>query len=169
MRDFGGNNSSQNSLAMVAILEQKALFTSVLLLLKDYQITVLGDREFCSIELGQWLDQQGLSICLRLRRNEYIRCSNNFTQQLKLLGLKPGMSMFLAGVNVTKQLGFSQFNVACKWKRNYRQKQTTTMLVLINAPCLLFNLLQVLIKSVMGLNVCLKTVRLVAIILKDVI
>lgn len=27
-------------------------------------------------------------------------------------------------VNVTKQLGFSQFNVASKWKRNYRQNQT---------------------------------------------
>lgn len=34
------------------------------------------------------------------------------------------MSMFLAGVNVTKQLGFSKFNIACKWKRNYRQKHT---------------------------------------------
>ncbi len=43
----------------------------------------------------------------------------------QLLGLKPGMSMFFAGVNVTKQLGFSQFNVVCKWKRNYRQNQTT--------------------------------------------
>lgn len=44
----------------------------------------------------------------------------NLQGQLKLLGLKPGMSMFLAGVNVTKQLGFSQFNVGCKWKRNYQ-------------------------------------------------
>lgn len=49
------------------------------------------------------------------------------------------MSMFLTGVNVTKKLGFSQFNVALaaiaasgKWKRNYRQKQTTAMLVLID-------------------------------------
>ena len=35
------------------------------------------------------------------------------------------MSMFFTGVKVTKQLGFSQFNVACKWKRNYRRNQTT--------------------------------------------
>jgi hypothetical protein len=82
--------------------------------LLDYQVTVLGDREFCSTELGQWLGNQGLSVCLRLRCNEYIRRENEFTQQLKQLGLKPGMSMFFAGVNVTKQLGFSQFNnVAC--------------------------------------------------------
>lgn len=105
--------------------QQQALFTSVLPLLEGYQVTVLGDREFCSIELGQWLENKGLSVCLRLRRNEYIHRQNEFTKQLKLLGLKPGMSMFLAGVNVTKQLGFGQFNVACKWQRNYLQKQTT--------------------------------------------
>ncbi len=33
--------------------------------------------------------------------------------------------MFFTGVNVTKQRGFSKFNVVCKWKRNYRQKQMT--------------------------------------------
>jgi hypothetical protein len=70
--------------------------------LKNYKVTVLGDREFCSIELGQWLDKQGLSICLRLRCNEYIRHQKEFSQQLKQLGLKPGMSIFFAGVNVTK-------------------------------------------------------------------
>lgn len=105
--------------------QQQTLFTSVLPLLKDYQVTVLGDREFCSIALGQWLDKQGLSICLRLRRNEYIRRQTEFTQQLKQLGLKPGISMFFAGVNVTKKHGLSQFNVACKWQRNYRQHQAT--------------------------------------------
>lgn len=49
--------------------EQQKLFTSVLPQLLDYQITVLGDREFCSVELGQWLGNQGLSICLRLRHS----------------------------------------------------------------------------------------------------
>lgn len=102
--------------------QQQALFTSILPLLKDYPITVLGDREFCSVELGQWLENQGLTICLRLKRNEYIRRQNEFTKQLKQLGLRPGMSMFFIGVNVTKQFGFNQFNVACR-KRNYRQNQ----------------------------------------------
>ena len=76
------------------------------------------------VELGQWLENKGLSVCLRLRCNEYIRRQNEFTQQLKLLGLKPGMSMFFAGVNVTKQHGFNQVNVVCKWKRNYRKNKT---------------------------------------------
>lgn len=55
------------------LVQQQALFATVLPLLKDYKITVLGDREFCSVELGQWLVNQGLSVCLRLRCNEYIR------------------------------------------------------------------------------------------------
>lgn len=105
--------------------QQQALFTTVLPLLKDYKVIVLGDREFCSVELGQWLINQGLSVCLRLKCNEYIRRHQEFTQQLKYLGLKPGMSMFFTGVNVTKRVGFNQFNVACKWKRNYRPNQTT--------------------------------------------
>ncbi len=43
--------------------------------------------------------------------------------------------MFFAGINVTKQLGFSQFNVACKWKRNYHQNQTTEgWFLLTNLP-----------------------------------
>lgn len=105
--------------------QQQALFTSVLPQLLGYQVTVLGDREFCSIELGQWLENKGLAICLRLRCNEYIRRQTEFTHQLKQLGLKPGMSMFFAGVNVTKQAGFKQFNIACKWKRNYRKNKTT--------------------------------------------
>lgn len=106
-------------------VQQQALISTILPLLKNYKVTVLGDREFCSVELGQWLEEQGLRVCLRLRCNEYIRRQNELTQQLKQLGLKPGMSMFFAGVNVTKQIGFSQFNVACKWKRNYRKKQMT--------------------------------------------
>lgn len=106
-------------------VQQQALFTTVLPLLKDYKVTVLGDREFCSVELGQWLVNQGLSVCLRLKRNEYMRRHQDFTRQLKHLGLKPGMSMFFAGVNITKQVGFTQFNLACKWQRNYRQNQTT--------------------------------------------
>ena len=88
-----------------SFIQQQAVIQTVLPLLKDYEVTVLGDREFCSIELGKSLESQGLSICLRLRCNEYIRRQNEFTQQLKLLGLKPGMAMFFTRVNVTRATG----------------------------------------------------------------
>lgn len=105
--------------------QQQAVLKPVLPLLNNYQVTVLGDREFCSIALGQWLDFLGLQVCLRLRSNEYIRRTNEIAQQLRQVGLRPGMSLFFTGVNVTKQLGFSNFNIACKWKRKYRKKSAT--------------------------------------------
>lgn len=106
------------------LAQQQALIQTILPLLEGYKVTVLGEREFCSIALAQWLKNKGFSMCLRLRRSEYIRRQDEFTHQLQQLGLKPGMSMFFSGVNITKQLGFAQFNVACKWKRNYRQSRT---------------------------------------------
>jgi hypothetical protein len=105
--------------------QQQALLQTVLPLLKADTVVVLGDREFCSIELGHWLGSQKLVFCLRLRRNEYIRTSAQISQPLNQVGLKPGMSLFFAGVNVTQRQGFAQFNVACKWRRNYRNKLTS--------------------------------------------
>ena len=38
--------------------QQKQVLEPTLKLLKDYQIVVLGDREFCGVELARWLSQQ---------------------------------------------------------------------------------------------------------------
>ncbi|GAA6620928.1 hypothetical protein NUACC26_067460 [Scytonema sp. NUACC26] len=97
--------------------EQKTLISQVLPLFKGYKICVLGDREFCSIKLATWIRDQGLSFCLRLKKNEFIEVQHNIWKELNDLGLCPGISLFLQGVRVTKQKGFSHFNVAGKWKR----------------------------------------------------
>lgn len=39
------------------LAQQQQVLLPVLELLKDYKITVLGDREFCGVELGRWLLQ----------------------------------------------------------------------------------------------------------------
>ena len=49
--------------------QQQALLQTVLPLLKAKTVVVLGDREFCSVELGQWLGSQKLVFCLRLRHS----------------------------------------------------------------------------------------------------
>lgn len=117
--------------------EQRAIVQTILPLLKNYQVTVLGDREFCSVELGQWLGNQDLLLCLRLRRNEYIHSAHEITRQLSQVGLAPGTSVFFEGVNVTRQQGFGSFNVACKWKRNYRKKVLSEgWFLLTNMPTL---------------------------------
>ncbi len=100
--------------------EQQAIISKVLPLLKDYKVVVLGDREFCSVHLGNWLRQQRLYFCLRLKQNEFVHVEGQIWLQLSGLGLAPGTSLYLEGVNVTKQKGFDKFNVAAKWKRKYR-------------------------------------------------
>lgn len=99
--------------------KQIEVISKILSLLKNYKIVVLGDREFCSVKLGNWLVEQNVYFCLRLKKNEFILLEDEIWLQLNALGLFPGMTFYLNGVRVTKQKGFAKFNVACKWKRRY--------------------------------------------------
>lgn len=99
--------------------KQTKAFSQILSLFKDYKVVVLGDREFCSVKLGNWLLEQKVYFCLRLKQNEFVLLEDEIWLQLSSLGLSPGMSLYLNGVRVTKQKGFAKFNVACKWKRKY--------------------------------------------------
>jgi Transposase DDE domain len=100
--------------------EQKQVLDPVIRLFKDYEIVVLGDREFCSIKLAYWLQKMDVLFALRLRKDEYIKSESVLLTELSAFGLKPGMSAFLQGVSVTKQKGFGTFNVAAKWQREYQ-------------------------------------------------
>jgi len=53
--------------------EQKELLTQVLVLLQEYNIIVIGDREFYCAKLGEWLKKQKVSFILRQRNNTNIR------------------------------------------------------------------------------------------------
>jgi hypothetical protein len=102
--------------------EQKKLIRPLLRLFKGYSILVLGDREFHSIKLANWLHSKGISFVLRQKKGTYIRQENKSYQRLQSLGLKPGISFFLEGIQTTKQKGFAQFNLAGYYKRKYRNK-----------------------------------------------
>ena len=106
-----------NKLGSSNLTEQQSVLTPVLALLKEYSIVVLGDREFCSIKLGHWLHQQAVGCCLRLKRSECVEVEEYLWLALHKLGLKPGTSLFLNGVSITKQKGFGQFNLAAKWQK----------------------------------------------------
>jgi hypothetical protein len=101
------------------LAEQKAVLSPVLTLLKEYKIVVLGNREFCSVKLGNWLQQQ-VCFCLRLKRNEYVQLEDGISLELNPLALVPGSCLYLNGISVTKQKGFGPFNLAAKWKCKYR-------------------------------------------------
>ena len=59
----------------------------VLPLFSQYKVIVLGDREFCSVDLGNWLKSKGVSFCLRLKRNHCIETEHLVWQRLDELGI----------------------------------------------------------------------------------
>jgi hypothetical protein len=59
----------------------------VLPLFSEYKVIVLGDGEFCSIDLGNWLKKKGVSFCLRLKRNHCIEIEHLVWQRLDELGI----------------------------------------------------------------------------------
>ncbi|NEQ11003.1 MAG: IS4 family transposase, partial [Moorea sp. SIO4E2] len=111
---FGSSNFS----------EQKQLISNIIGLFDNYQLVILGDREFCSVKLAKWLDTQGFQFCLRLKQSEQIQLNNQRWVPLKNCGLKPGISLFFEKVKVTKTKQVSGFSVACKWKKSYRKSVT---------------------------------------------
>lgn len=100
--------------------EQTVLLSRVLELLKDYQKGVIGDREFCSVDLAKWLESQpNTYFSLRLKKNTCVQQEEKIWQPLQTLGIRPGISAYYRGVKVTKSKGFAPVNIAAKWKRTY--------------------------------------------------
>lgn len=62
--------------------EQIKFVSHILPLFKGYKAIVLADREFCSIKLANWLGEQELLFCLRLKKKEFIELENELWLQL---------------------------------------------------------------------------------------
>lgn len=101
--------------------EQQSVLLKSLEVLSEYVVVVLGDREFCSPKLGHWLGERKAYFCLRQKCDTKIAREDGIFQELRDLGVKPGMKLFLNDRQVTQQKGFGTFNIACKWKKNYRE------------------------------------------------
>ena len=95
----------------------------ILPLFSEYKVNVLGDREFCSVDLANWLKSKGVSFCLRLKKNHCIEMEDLIWQRLDELGIVPGTSLYVQGKRVRKTRPATGFELACKWKRNYGKYQ----------------------------------------------
>jgi hypothetical protein len=51
--------------------EQQKVLRPVIRLLKKYKLVIIGDREFHSVELAQWLHKQNLSFIFRQKQGYY--------------------------------------------------------------------------------------------------
>ena len=100
--------------------EQSKIFSQVLGLFNKYKTVILGDREFCSVKLANWLSEQEVQFCLRLKKNEFIQNEDGIWHSLDSLGLEPGVSLFLQNIKVTKSHKIQGFNLAAKWKRSFK-------------------------------------------------
>ena len=76
------------------LAQQQALLRPVFRLLKGYEIVVIGDREFRSVELAYWLKQKKVYFALRQKQGSYIQLKGQEYQKLSELGLAPGMKLF---------------------------------------------------------------------------
>jgi hypothetical protein len=97
--------------------EQTESITHVITKFKKYKIVVLGDREFCSVDLASWLREKKVYFCLRLKKNNFVELESEIWCQLQQLGLKPGISFYLRGVKMTKTKQVAGFNLAAKWQK----------------------------------------------------
>jgi hypothetical protein len=73
---------------------QSTNLQQVLPLFSKYKVIVLGDREFCSVDLANWLKEKGVSFCLRLKKNLCIETEYLVWQRLDELGIVPGTSEY---------------------------------------------------------------------------
>lgn len=114
------------------LAQQQALLQPVLHLLRRYPIVVLGDREFHSVALGQWLEQMNVGFVLRLLKSTTVELNEHsqFTR-LDALPQYPGCSSFEVMVQVTQQHGFGRFNLATRWKRVYNHQQANQVWYLL--------------------------------------
>jgi hypothetical protein len=111
MLDKQGNSTLEN---------QQFVLTPVFAALSDYRLLVLGDREFCSVTLANWLREKKVDFCLRLKKNVCIKTESELWAELKMLELEPGNSFFNREVTIRKTAPINGFNLAGKWLGKYR-------------------------------------------------
>ncbi|MEG4213748.1 transposase [Microcoleus sp. S13_B4] len=144
---------------------QSTNLQQVLPLFSKYKVIVLGDREFCSVDLANWLKEKGVSFCLRLKKNLCIETEHLVWQRLDELGIVPGTSLYFQGKKVRKTRPATGFALACKWRRNSGKYQVKeAWFILTDAHC---EQPSMLISSGWALKKCSETVKKEAMILKE--
>lgn len=119
------------------LAQQIALIRPILKLLKNYELVLLGDREFHSVELAKWLCTRQVFFVFRQKKNTYIQQKGQPYQRIDSFGIFPGAKIFLTDIKVRKEKGFSGGLMGIYWKRKYRgKKEEQPWYLLTNLPSL---------------------------------
>jgi hypothetical protein len=117
------------------LAEQQKALRPAIRLLKKYKLVLVGDREFHSIELASWLQQENVSFVLSQKKDTTFRQKRRDFQPLSSIAIHPGIRQFYTNINLTQKPGFSRFNLAVYWKRKYRGKlEDEAWYLLTNLP-----------------------------------
>jgi hypothetical protein len=115
--------------------EQQIVLRPVIKLLKAQKLVIIGDREFHSIELAQWLHRQKVKFVFRQKKDTTFRQNRQKFKPLSQVEISPGMKQFLPKITLTQKKGFGRFNLAIYWKRKYKGKQAQSpWYLLTNLP-----------------------------------
>ncbi len=74
--------------------EQQIVLRPVIKLLKAKKIVIIGDREFHSIELAQWLHRQKVKFVFRQKKDTTFRQNRQKFKSLSQVEISPGMTQF---------------------------------------------------------------------------
>jgi len=88
------------------IAEQQQVLRPVIRLLKRYKLIIIGDREFHSIELAQWLHRQHLSFVLRQKSSTTFREKIQPFQALDSISVQPEFICFIRRLDLLKRKVF---------------------------------------------------------------
>ena len=105
------------------LAEQQRVLRQVFELFSEYQIFLLGDREFRGVHLAAWLTQLKIKYVFRIKEGTWIEKSNGQLSLVSQLECRAGCRYFHKSIKLTKVNGFGYSNLAIYWKRKYRGKQ----------------------------------------------
>ena len=79
--------------------EQQIVLRPIIKLFKTHEIVIVGDREFHSVELAQWIDRQGVKFVLRQKKDTTFRQKRRKFNSLSSVLVAPGQRKFLGEIN----------------------------------------------------------------------
>ena len=117
--------------------EQTNVLKPVLELLKDYDLIVLGDREFHSAKLAEYFLGEEVGFVLRQKKNTNISTEDKDFYQIGDLQPKPGTREFHPDIIFTKTHKLKRTSLGVYWKRKYRDMgEKEPWFLLTNLPSL---------------------------------
>ena len=105
------------------LAEQQQVLRPVFELFSEYQIFLLGDREFRGVHLAAWLTQLKIKYVFRIKGGTWVKTSTGQLCLVNQLEYESGFRYFYQSTKLTKTKGFGYSNLVVYRKRKYRGKQ----------------------------------------------